>query len=205
MALFKTDKAKAKWAEGHEKRDAAKAKTEEKRDAAKAQVDAIDLGETENEINTEIVEGTSLSDRRTAKSKAMKEVTFVKSRYLGGLPDTKPYNGNLMVNDQCIGVGILKPQRGDTKWEDMAGISFESGSMKKSRAGAALAVGVFALAARNTQDRADLTVSLKDGNVALYQIPGQSGAMVRGKIQPFLAAHGVPCLGTRRSPLPLPH
>ena len=66
--------------------------------------------------------------------------------------------------------------------------------MKKSRAGKALAVGVFALAASNKQDKTDITVCLKNGNVALYVIVGKSGAMVRAKIQPYMAAHGVPCL-----------
>jgi hypothetical protein len=76
----------------------------------------------------------------------------------------------------------------------MAGISFDTGTAKKSRAGKALAIGVFALASAKTQNEAHLTVTLKDGNAALYRIVGKSGPVVRGKIQPFLVAHGVSCL-----------
>jgi hypothetical protein len=80
------------------------------------------------------------------------------------------------------------------KWEEMAGMSFDSGTAAKSRAGKAMLVGVFALAAKNTQNEATITVSLKDGNTTLYQVTGKSGAAVRGKIQPFLVEKGVPCL-----------
>ena len=80
------------------------------------------------------------------------------------------------------------------KWEDIAGVSFDSSMAKKSRAGKAVAFGVFALAAKNTQNAAEVTVLLKDGNVALYRVLGKSGAQIRGKVQPFLASNGVPCL-----------
>jgi hypothetical protein len=76
----------------------------------------------------------------------------------------------------------------------MAGISFDSGTIKKSRAGKALMFGVFALAAKSTQNAAEITVQHKDGNVALYTVPGKTGLHVRARIQPFLVEHGVPCL-----------
>ena len=126
----------------------------------------------------------------------MKTVKFSNTQYLGGLPDTKPtFAGSaLFVTDEGIGVGIASPKKGVVQWVEMSGISFDTGSAKKSRAGAALAVGVFALAAKSTQDEAHITVTLKDGNAALYRVVGKTAPIVRGKIQPFLAAHGVPCL-----------
>ena len=125
----------------------------------------------------------------------MKKVIIQKAHYLGGLPGDKGgFGGNLMINDEGIGVGAFKPKAGVVKWEEMAGMSFDSGTAAKSRAGKAMLVGVFALAAKNTQNEATITVSLKDGNTTLYQVTGKSGAAVRGKIQPFLVEKGVPCL-----------
>jgi hypothetical protein len=80
--------------------------------------------------------------------------------------------------------------------------SFDSGTAAKSRAGKALLVGVFALAAKNTQKDATITVVRKDGNVAIYQITGTSGGAVRAKLQPFMVEHGVIC--TDDAPLGAP-
>ena len=66
---------------------------------------------------------------------------------------------------------------------------------------------MLALAAKSSQDKADITIQLKDGNVALFQVPGKSGAQVRGKVQAFLVAKGVPCLDdapVATEPTPVP-
>jgi len=126
----------------------------------------------------------------------LKTVKFTNAQYLGGLPGSKPttMSVTLFVTAEGIGVGSWGPKKGMVSWGEMAGVSFDTGTAKKSRAGAALAVGVFALAARKTQDEAHVTVTLKDGNAALYRVVGKSGLVVRGRIQPFLVANGVPCL-----------
>ena len=95
---------------------------------------------------------------------------------------------------------MVSPKKSPVRWDEMAGISFDSGTAAKSRAGKALLVGVFALAAKNTQREATITVTRKDGNVAIYQITGVSGGAVRAKLQPFLIEHGVTCLDD--APLP---
>ncbi len=137
----------------------------------------------------------------------MRDVSFGISEYLGGLPGTKKASGNPIFSDEAVGIGVLHPKKGAVRWEDMVGVSFDSGSMKKSRAGKAVAFGVLALAAKSSQDKADITIQLKDGNVALFQVPGKSGAQVRGKVQAFLVAKGVPCLDdapVATEPTPVP-
>jgi hypothetical protein len=125
-----------------------------------------------------------------------KKVTFQKAVYLGGLPGDKGgYKGNLFASDEALGMGQFSgPKKSSVRWDDMAGISFDSGTAAKSRAGKALLVGVFALAAKKTQKEATVTVTRKDGNVAIYQITGVSGAEVRAKVQPFMVENSVPCM-----------
>jgi hypothetical protein len=134
--------------------------------------------------------------RHHKERKAMKTVRFSNAQYLGGLPDTKPTAASvtLFIGDDGVGVGTFGPKKGVVFWGEMSGVSFDTGTAKKSRAGKAVAFGVLALAAKKTQDEAHLTVTLKDGNAALYRVVGKSGVAVRGKVQPFLAAHDVPCL-----------
>ena len=130
-----------------------------------------------------------------------RKVTFPKAVYLGGLPGDKGgYKGNFVANDECLGMGVVSPKKSPVRWDEMARISFDSGTAAKSRAGKAFLVGVFALAAKNTQREATITVTRKDGNVAIYQITGVSGGAARGKLQPFLVEHGVTC--TDDAPLP---
>jgi hypothetical protein len=131
-----------------------------------------------------------------------KKVTFRKAVYLGGLPGDKGgYSGNLFADDEALGMGQFSgPKKSSVRWDEMARISFDSGTASKSRAGKALLVGVFALAAKNTQKDATITVNRKDGNVAIYQLTGTSGGAVRAKLQPFLVEHGVRC--TDDAPLP---
>lgn len=130
---------------------------------------------------------------KAAQPQSIKDVTFTHAKYLGGLPGTKPATGNLTITASAIGMGTFKITKGVVNWEDAQSISFESGSAHKSRAGKALLVGVFALAAKNTQNSATITVTLKDGNAALYQIDGVNGAVVRGKIQAIFSKAGVIC------------
>jgi|GEM_PF-3278581 hypothetical protein len=131
----------------------------------------------------------------SSKKHKGKKVMIQKVVYLGGLPGDKGgYSGNMIVTDECIGMGNLNPKKSPVRWDEMAGISFDSTTMKKSRKGKAVAFGVFALAARKTQNGAEITVLRKDGNAALYTVTGKTGVQVRAKIQPFLVEHGVPCL-----------
>jgi hypothetical protein len=127
----------------------------------------------------------------------MKKVIFQKAVYLGGLPGDKGgYAGRLMVDDEGISVGQFSSpgKGGPVKWDEISGVSFDTQTAAKSRVGKALLVGLLALAAKNSQNQAVLTVQKKDGNVTLYEVTGKSGQELRAKIQPFLIEHGVECL-----------
>lgn len=161
-----------------EKKDTLRAKNQDSKDAAQAKREetratAVAKKETKNRTNA---------------------VSFLHAEYLGGLPNTKPCSGTLFIGNESIGIGAFGPKKGIVKWSDAVGISFDSDTAKKSRVGKAMLVGVFALAAKKTQDEAIITVSLKDGNAALYEVKGIKGAAVRGKIQALFTAAGVPCL-----------
>jgi hypothetical protein len=156
--------------------------------------EVVDNADEEDELGAEDEGEAVPGSGRKSRQKKMRDATFGRSEYLGGLPGTKKASGNLIFDESAVGVGTLHPKKGVVAWTDMAGISFDSATMKKSRAGKAVMFGVFALAAKNTQNAAEITVQLKDSNVALYRVPGKTGAQVRAKVQPFLIAHGVPCL-----------
>ena len=131
----------------------------------------------------------------TSNKRKSKKVMIQKVVYLGGLPGDKGgYSGNMIVTDECIGMGSLNPKKSPVRWDEMAGISFDSAAMKKSRKGKAVAFGIFALAAKSTQNGAEVTILRKDGNAALYTVTGKTGVQVRAKLQPFMAEHGIPCL-----------
>jgi Protein of unknown function (DUF2510)/Short C-terminal domain len=136
------------------------------------------------------------SVRHHKERKVMKTVRFSNAQYLGGLPGTKPTKASttLFITDDGVGHGNGWGPKNPIAWDQISGVSFDTGTAKKSRAGKALAFGVFALAAKKTQDEAHLTVMLRDGNAALYRVVGKSGVAVRGRVQPFLAEYGVPCL-----------
>ena len=166
------------------------------------------LGEADSdvedaEILAEMEEGDESEgdDGKAPKKKRLKPVAiFQKAQYLGGLPATKPGSGNLIFTAEQVGVGVLSPKKGVVAWGTVSGISFDSNTIKKSRVGKAAMVGVFALAARKTQAAADITVLLKDGNAAMYQVPGKSGQQVRAQVNALLVEQGVKCLDD--APLP---
>lgn len=131
---------------------------------------------------------------------AKEKVSFPHAKYLGGLPGDKGgYGGNLIVDSEGIGCGVANKKRGVVLWHDAEGISYESELISKSRVGKALIFGAFALAAKNTQSAAMISVTLKDGGIALYQVNGKPGAAIRGRIQGIVSAAGVPCLDDAHS------
>ncbi len=124
----------------------------------------------------------------------MPNPTFSHSRYLGGLPNTKEgREGNLVWDDECIGIGVLNPKRDVVRWEEVAQIGYESETIKKSRLGKAVVFGVFALAAKSSRNDATVTLFLKDGNIAVFQVKNKQSSAVRAKLSPFAVAAGVSC------------
>jgi hypothetical protein len=181
MGLFKpipTEKKEAIQAKSVERQEAIHAKSAERKDAIHAK-------------------SAERKEARQTKAAAwLKTARFEKAEYLGGLPGTKPSSivGTLYVNGDCVGVGAFGPKTGVVKWSDAQGVSFDSGTASKSRVGKALLIGVFALAAKKTQDDAHMTVFLKDGNAAIYHVKGTSGAALRAKVNPIMVAAGVHCV-----------
>ena len=113
-----------------------------------------------SELEPEFVDGEAESDDddesdadgKAPKKKRLKAVaSFPKAQYLGGLPATKAASGNLIFTAEEVGVGVLSPKKGVVAWDGVAGISFDSNTIKKSRAGKAVMVGVLALAACRTK------------------------------------------------------
>ena len=145
-------------------------------------------------------EGDSMDEKGAEKaSKApkkprLKRVEFTSAEYLGGIPNTKPKSGSLYIDAERNGVGFLNPKFGVVEWSQAKGISYESGTVKKSRAGKAIAFGTFALLAKSAQDDTTVTVLLDDGNAAVYQVKGKKGPVVCGKMNEFPVAAGVPCI-----------
>ena len=130
-----------------------------------------------------------------------KPIFRAKGKYLGGLPDDpKPWGtgGDAMfyIKDRGIGCGQFnRAQHGVVYWEMMQGIEFSGGVATKSKVGATVMFGVAgALGSAGSQDRTEMTVHLKDGSKAYYQILGHSELAVRAQLLPVMSAHGVPCL-----------
>ena len=126
-----------------------------------------------------------------------RKVLFARARYLGDLPDTKPSRTStyLWVTDLGIGHGPFGPrERNFVAWDRTAGVVFESGAATESGADNVPVLGQREVAGEEAEPEALVSVQLKDGNRALYRVAGKSGAQVRGKVQQFLVANGVPCL-----------
>ena len=155
------------------------------------------------ETHRSVVMGTGCPTNRLRVSRRFadracmpRKVLFAKAMYLGDLPDTKPSRTStyLWVTDLGIGHGPFGPRdRNFVAWDRTAGVVFESGAAAESRADNVPVFGVPGLAGEEVQPEALVSIQLKDGNRALYRVVGKSGAQVRGKVQEFLVANGVPC------------
>lgn len=123
--------------------------------------------------------------------------------YLGGLPDTKPSKAatHLWVTELGIGHGTFGPRdKHFVGWDRIAGVGFESITTDESGTGNDAALGAVETTGKKRRADARVTVQLKDGNAIRYRVVGKSGTQVRGKVQKFLVATGVPCLDD--DPLP---
>lgn len=129
----------------------------------------------------------------------------LRGKYLGGLPEEPtPYpnsqgNGAAVfhVRDGGIGVRVFRQGKmhGAISWDRIASIELSGGTAAKSKVGATVMFGIAgALGSAGSQDRTEMTVNLKDGNKAYYQIFGKSELAVRAQLLPVLAQHRISCL-----------
>jgi hypothetical protein len=141
------------------------------------------------------------AERKKPTMKPMK----LRGKYLGGLPEEPtPYpnsqgNGNAVfhVHDGGIGVRVWRQGKmhGAISWDRIASIELRGGTTAKSKVGATVMFGVAgALGSAGSQDRTEMTVNLKDGDKAYYQIFGKSELAVRAQLLPVMAQHRISCL-----------
>lgn len=126
-----------------------------------------------------------------------KRLRIAYSAYLGGLADDgHTHPGYLIADDDAIGIGIgigsKQPKKAVIPIPRIAGLSIESETTARSRAGKAIAFGVFALAAKSTQTNAILTVHLQDGQQAIYRV-GQriSPSTAHAQLATWAARHNL--------------
>jgi hypothetical protein len=120
-------------------------------------------------------------------------VIIPNAKYLGGHGSEKhPVSGNLIVRDGRIGIGMGRtPRAARVVLVPGASIRVESAMIAKSRAGKALMFGVLALAAKNQQNAAYLTIDLANGLAATYQVAGISGPELAARLRGPLGVYGV--------------
>ena len=125
-----------------------------------------------------------------------KPLTISYTHYLGGLGDSpKKKSGNLVIDETRLGMTVLgKNFNPEILLSDVDGVSFDSETLAKSRVGKALVIGVFALAAKSTKSVGQMTVHLKDGQIAAFEFEKLKALEVKAKIMGKLSPLGIPCL-----------
>jgi hypothetical protein len=117
-------------------------------------------------------------------------VALGRTKYLGGCPGFGP------ARDGTLKLTTTRVLLDSTKLLDMsavASIEIGGGQVAKSRLAATLAFGaVGALAAKSTQDRAELVIHLVSGEAAFFFVEKKSAAEVRAVVSPILRSAGIP-------------
>ena len=129
-------------------------------------------------------------------ARADKPLTISYTHYLGGLGDSpKRKSGNLVIDETRLGMTVLgKNFNPEILLSDVEGVSFDSETLAKSRVGKALVIGVFALAAKSSKTVGQMTVHLKDGQIAAFEFEKLKALEVKAKIMGKLSPLGILCL-----------
>ena len=129
-------------------------------------------------------------------AKADKPLTISWTDYLGGLGDSpKKKSGNFMIVETRLGMSVLgKKFNPEIFFSEIEGVSFDSETLAKSRVGKALVFGVFALAAKSTKSVGQMTVHLKDGQIAAFEFEHLKSLELKAKVMGKLSPLGIPCL-----------
>ena len=125
-----------------------------------------------------------------------KTLTISHANYLGGLSEfPKKKIGNFVINDTHLGMSLLGNKfNPGIALSEIKGVSFDSETTAKSRAGKALAFGVLALAAKSTKSVGQLTVHLKDGQIGAFEFDKLNGLETKAKVMGKLSQFQIPCL-----------
>ena len=129
-------------------------------------------------------------------ARADKSLTISYAQYLGGLGDSpKKKTGNFVIDDTRLGMTVFgKSFNPEILLSEVEGVSFDSETLAKSRVGKALVIGVFALAAKSSKTVGQMTVHLKDGQIAAFEFEKLKALEVKVKIMGKLSPLGIPCL-----------
>ena len=129
-------------------------------------------------------------------AKMDKPLTISYTHYLGGLGESpKKKSGNLVIDETRLGMTVLgKNFNPEVFLSDIEGVSFNSETLAKSRVGKALVFGVFALAAKSSKSVGQMTVHLKDGQIAAFEFEKLKALEVKAKIMGKLSSLGILCL-----------
>ena len=125
-----------------------------------------------------------------------KSLTISYTHYLGGLGDSpKRKSGNLVIDETRLGMTVLGNSfNPEILLSNVEGVSFDSETLAKSRVGKALVLGIFAFAAKSTKSVGQMTVHLKDGQIATFEFEKLKALEVKAKIMGKLSPLGIPCL-----------
>ena len=121
-------------------------------------------------------------------------ITYTK--YLGGLEKSEKKSiGNFVINDTQLGMSTFgKKFDPEILLLDIEGVSFDSETLAKSRVGKALLFGVFALAAKSSKSVGQMTVHLRNGQIAIFEFQKLKGSEVKAKVMGKLSPQGILCL-----------
>jgi len=128
----------------------------------------------------------------------MSRVEIRNAVFLGGPTGKGKWSaGRLCFNDRGIGVRVMKSWRGFVPLEDVAGISFDSETVGRSRVLDVMTLGVLGFATKSSSTKCPVTVFLKSGGASFYRVGDRPASKVQPVVQPYLLAHGIPILDGR--------
>lgn len=134
-------------------------------------------------------------DARSAAAKDRRASSGVigNATYCGGLPEApRKATGNLIWDDEKIGVGTMNAKKGIVRWDEVASITTDSDQIAKRKTGAIVMFGVLGgLGGRATQERSELAVTRHDGATAYFELDKISKAKLRGKLGPSINRRGL--------------
>jgi hypothetical protein len=120
----------------------------------------------------------------------MNEVSFTFGTYLGGAPGvTKKIGGNLRFTDDAVGITGFRKMKVGVDIERIMSIEVVGGDVAKSRAGAAVMLGVGALATKATESRTYVIVHTDKAEQVVFEVDRVDPMRVRGKIGPWMQEH----------------
>ena len=119
-------------------------------------------------------------------------IEFLHGKYLGGYPNIpKAQSGNLIFTDSNMVITGWRKPRVSVRAIAISAIEIEGEQEAKGRGGAALMLGVGALAAKGSTIRTVLTVHMLSGRSAIFVVDKVSPTEVKGKLSAWMSERGI--------------